>query len=40
MLAALKSSCVSVEKAKSLAPDEVKGKILVGEFVGGKGGEA
>jgi 2-oxoglutarate/2-oxoacid ferredoxin oxidoreductase subunit beta len=40
MLVSLKNTCVSIEKAKSLAPDEVKGKILVGEFVGGKGGEA
>jgi 2-oxoglutarate ferredoxin oxidoreductase subunit beta len=40
MLVSLKNTCVSVEKAKSLPPDEVKGKILVGEFVGGKGGEA
>jgi len=40
MLTYLKNTCVSVEKAKSTAPDEIKGKILVGEFVGGKGGEA
>jgi 2-oxoglutarate ferredoxin oxidoreductase subunit beta len=40
MLVSLKNTCVTLEKAKSMAPDEVKEKILVGEFVGGKGGEA
>jgi 2-oxoglutarate ferredoxin oxidoreductase subunit beta len=40
MLVSLKNTCLSLEKAKSLPPDEIKGKILIGEFVGGKGGEA
>jgi 2-oxoglutarate/2-oxoacid ferredoxin oxidoreductase subunit beta len=41
MLAALKSACISVEKAKAMSPDELKGKILVGEFVGaGEGGQS
>lgn len=38
MLVSLKNTCVSVEKAKSMAPDELAGKILIGEFAGGKGG--
>jgi 2-oxoglutarate ferredoxin oxidoreductase subunit beta len=33
MLSALKNTCVSFEKAKTMSPEEVKGKILVGEFV-------
>jgi hypothetical protein len=40
MLVSLKNTCLSLEKAKSLPPDDIKGKILIGEFVGGKGGEA
>jgi 2-oxoglutarate ferredoxin oxidoreductase subunit beta len=34
MLASLKNTCVSYEKAKTMSPEDVKGKILVGEFVG------
>jgi 2-oxoglutarate ferredoxin oxidoreductase subunit beta len=33
MLSSLKNTCVSFEKAKTLSPEEVKGKILIGEFV-------
>jgi 2-oxoglutarate ferredoxin oxidoreductase subunit beta len=33
MIQGLKNTCVSVEKAKSLRPEELQGKILVGEFV-------
>ena len=41
MLAALKNNCISLEKAKAMNPDEVKGKILVGEFVSqGEGGQS
>jgi hypothetical protein len=42
MIKALKDSCISVEKAKSLDPAELQGKVVVGEFVNsdGKGGEA
>jgi 2-oxoglutarate ferredoxin oxidoreductase subunit beta len=34
MLASLKNTCISYEKAKMMSPEDVKGKILVGEFVG------
>jgi 2-oxoglutarate ferredoxin oxidoreductase subunit beta len=34
MIQALKNTCVSLEKAKGLSPEELKGKVLVGEFVG------
>jgi 2-oxoglutarate ferredoxin oxidoreductase subunit beta len=41
MLASLKNTCISVEKAKSMNPDELKGRILVGEFMGaGEGGRS
>jgi 2-oxoglutarate ferredoxin oxidoreductase subunit beta len=33
MIEALKNTCVSLEKAKGMSPEELKGKILVGEFV-------
>jgi hypothetical protein len=33
MIKALKESCVPVEKAKSLDPAELQGKVIVGEFV-------
>ena len=33
MIQALKSSCVSIDKAKTLPPGEAEGKIVVGEFV-------
>jgi 2-oxoglutarate ferredoxin oxidoreductase subunit beta len=33
MIKALKSSCLSVEKAKNLSQEELLGKIIVGEFV-------
>ncbi len=33
MIQALKNTCVSPEKAKGLSPEELKGKVLVGEFV-------
>jgi 2-oxoglutarate ferredoxin oxidoreductase subunit beta len=33
MIQALKKNCISVEKAKSLDPAELPGKITVGEFV-------
>lgn len=34
MIQALKNTCVSLEKAKGLSPEELEGKVLVGEFVG------
>lgn len=34
MIQGLKNTCVSLEKAKGLSPEELKGKVLVGEFVG------
>jgi len=41
MLAALRNNCISVEKAKSMSSDDLKGKIVVGEFVGaGEGGQS
>ncbi|MBP1713707.1 MAG: 2-oxoglutarate synthase [Deltaproteobacteria bacterium] len=41
MLVSLKNTCVSVEKAKTMTPEDVKGKILVGEFVSqGEGGQS
>ena len=41
MLVSLKNTCVSVEKAKTMTPEDVKGKILVGEFViRGEGGQS
>ncbi len=41
MLVSLKNTCLSVEKAKTMSPEEVKGKILVGEFVSqGEGGQS
>ena len=33
MIKALKDSCISVEKAKGLEPAELRGKMVVGEFV-------
>jgi len=40
MLVSLKNTCVSLEKAKTMSPEDVKGKILVGEFVNqGEGGQ-
>ena len=33
MIQALKNTCVSLEKAKGMPPEELKGKVLVGEFV-------
>lgn len=33
MIKALKEDCISVEKAKGLTPEELKGKVVVGEFV-------
>jgi 2-oxoglutarate ferredoxin oxidoreductase subunit beta len=33
MIEALKNTCVSLEKAKGMSPEELEGKILVGEFV-------
>jgi 2-oxoglutarate ferredoxin oxidoreductase subunit beta len=33
MIQALKNTCVSLEKAKGLPPEELEGKVLVGEFV-------
>ena len=33
MIQALKNTCVSLEKAKGLSPEELEGKVLVGEFV-------
>ena len=33
MIEALKKTCVSVEKAKGMPPEELKGRVLVGEFV-------
>ncbi|MDO8956405.1 MAG: thiamine pyrophosphate-dependent enzyme [Deltaproteobacteria bacterium] len=33
MIKALKSSCLSVEKAKNLSQEELLGKVIVGEFV-------
>ncbi len=33
MIQALKNNCVSPEKAKSMPPEELKGKVVVGEFV-------
>jgi hypothetical protein len=41
MLVSLKNTCLSVEKARAMSPEEVKGKILVGEFVNqGEGGKS
>jgi len=41
MLVSLKNTCLSVEKARTMSPEEVKGKILVGEFVSqGEGGKS
>jgi len=34
MIQALKNTCVSLERAKGLSPEELEGKVLVGEFVG------
>lgn len=34
MIQALKNTCISLEKAKGLSPEELEGKVLVGEFVG------
>jgi 2-oxoglutarate ferredoxin oxidoreductase subunit beta len=33
MIKALKESCISAEKAKGLSPEELAGKVIVGEFV-------
>jgi 2-oxoglutarate ferredoxin oxidoreductase subunit beta len=33
MIQALKNTCISLEKAKGMPPEELKGKVLVGEFV-------
>jgi len=40
MIKALRNSCIPVEKAKGLTPEELRGKVIVGEFVTlkGKGG--
>jgi 2-oxoglutarate/2-oxoacid ferredoxin oxidoreductase subunit beta len=41
MLAALKNNCISLEKARAMNPEDLKGKILVGEFVSaGEGGQS
>ncbi len=39
MLQGLRKNCLSVEKAKSAPPEELKGRIVVGEFVN-KGGQS
>jgi hypothetical protein len=33
MIKALKENCISAEKAKGLSPEELAGKVIVGEFV-------
>jgi len=42
MVKALKNDCITLEKAKGLSPEDLRGKILVGEFVAaqGKGGRS
>ncbi len=37
MLRGFRENCVSLEKARSMAPAELVGKTLIGEFVGGSG---
>jgi len=36
MLRALSRRCVSIARARQMAPEELAGKVLVGEFVGGE----
>jgi len=39
MIQGLRKNCISIEKAKNLPPEELKGKIIVGEFVN-QGGQS
>ena len=39
MLRSFRESCVSMEKAKSMTPAELAGKMVIGEFVGGSSSE-
>ncbi|MBI4496220.1 MAG: 2-oxoacid:ferredoxin oxidoreductase subunit beta [Deltaproteobacteria bacterium] len=39
MIQALRRDCLPLERARKMSPEELRGKVIVGEFVGGRGPE-